>query len=153
MSTDVIALFIPFGVFAMVVMIVWLATREKMVRARARTEVQKDLINKFGSGGELAEFLGSEGSRRLLEELGEPKLSAQEKVIRSVKVGVVLSVVGVGFLALMIQESDLMIPGIILLALGVGFLLAAAISYSLSKKMGLIDEATPAAERPSIPPA
>lgn len=150
MPVENMVMLIPFGAFAMVALIVLFGTREKQTQARARAEVQKELINKFSSGAELSEFLGTEGSQRLLGELETPKLSAKEKILRSTKVGVVLTVVGLGMLALLTQEPDLIIPAVILLALGVGFLLAAFISYRLSKSLGLIEE-QPSGSRPERP--
>ena len=69
-NPEMIGLFVPIftslGFFATVVLLVWLANRKSQARIQARAEVQKKLIDKFDSGLELAEFLGSEGSKTLL---------------------------------------------------------------------------------------
>ena len=127
----------PLGFFAMVVLLVWLGNRKSQARIQARAEVQKRLIDKFDSGRELAEFLGSEGSKRLLEALGEDKHSSRKWVLTMMTVGVVLSAFGIGFLAVMWKEPDLVFPAGIFLSLGIGFLIAAVVSYRLSKKWGM----------------
>ncbi len=66
MHPGYLAIVVPVAAFGMVVLIVWIASREKQSRARYRAEVQRDLIAKFASGQELTEFLKSEGSRALL---------------------------------------------------------------------------------------
>ena len=134
------------GFFAMVILLVWLGYRRSRVRIEARAEVQKKLLDKFDSGRELAEFLGSEGSKRLLEELGEEKHSSRNPVLKTMTAGMVLSSLGIGFLALMWKEPDLAIPAGILLSLGIGFLIAAAVSYRLSKQWGMDKDEKPTPE-------
>ena len=133
------------GFFGTVVSLVWLATRKSQARTQARAEVQKQLINKFDSGRELAEFLGSEGSKFLLDELGKDRQGPRQRVLTTMTVGAVLSAFGIGFLALIWEDPDLVIPAAIFLSLGVGFLIAAAVSHRLSEKWGMYkdQEATP----------
>ena len=61
-------------------------------------------------------------------------------------VGVVLSAFGLGFLALIWKEPDFVFPAVIFLSVGIGFLIAAAASYHLSKKWGLYKDQEPAPE-------
>ena len=128
----------------------WLDHRRRQARIETRAEVQKKLLDKFDSGRELAEFLGSEGSKRLLEALGEDKHSSRKRVLTTMTVGVVLSILGLGFLALLWKEPNLVFPGGILLSLGIGFLIAAAVSYRLSKKWDMYKDEEPTPE--SAPP-
>ena len=128
---------VPLGGCAMIVLIVWLGLRSSQAKTKARTEVQTKLLEKFDSGRELAEFLGSEGSKRLLEELGSERASPQERILKSVKAGIVLTALGLGFLGLMVQDQEMIVPAMIILALGVGFLVAAAVSHRLYKNWGL----------------
>jgi len=91
---DILALLIPFAAFAMVIGIVWIASREKLAKARIRAEVQKELLSKFSSSGELKEFLSSEASKIFLQE---PPRSAANRVIRLVVTGIILLAIGGGF--------------------------------------------------------
>ena len=140
----------PLGFFAMVVLLVWFANRKSQARTQARAEVQKKLIDKFDSGRELAEFLGSEGSKRLLETLGEDKHSSRKWVLTMMTVGVVLSAFGIGYLALMWADVDMVYQAVTFLSVGIGFLIAAAVSYRLSKKWGMYKDEEPTPE--SAPP-
>ncbi len=133
MGPDVIALFIPFGAFVMVVFIVWFRSREKQERLQARTELHKHLLDKFGSGTELAQFLETEGGRKMIEDLGKGEVSAKERTLRPLIAGTVLTCLGVAFLVLTYYEPDLVIPGGILLGTGIGFLIATFVTLRLSK--------------------
>ena len=150
MNPQVIGVLIPIltslGFFAMVVLLVWLGNRKSQARIQARAEVQKRLIDKFDSGRELAEFLGSEGSKTLLEALGEDKHSSRKRILTMMTVGAVLSAFGIGFLALMWEDADLVVPAGIFLSLGVGFLIAAAVSHRLSEKWGMYKDQEPTPE-------
>ena len=154
MNPNMVAVLVPIltslGCFTMVVLLVWLASRKSQARTQARAEVQKQLIDKFDSGRELAEFLGSEGSKFLLGELEEGRRDPRQRVLATMKKGAVLSALGIGLLTLIWKESDLVIPGGILLSLGIGFLIAAAASHRLSKKWGMYEDEEPTRE--SAPP-
>ena len=133
MNPAVLGTLIPFGAFVMVVFIVWFETRQKQTRVQARTELHKHLLDKFGSGTELAQFLETEGGKKMVEDLGKDRVSPKERALKHVVAGTVLTCLGVGFLILIYKEPDLVIPGGILLAIGIGFLIAAFVSLRLSK--------------------
>ena len=130
-----IAELIPFAGIAMVVIIVWLGSREKQARVKARTELHKHLLDKFGSGTELAQFLDTEGGRRMVEDLGTDRVSPKERTLKRVVAGTVLTCLGAGLLILnsIFKEAELVMTGGILLALGIGFLIAAFVTLRLSK--------------------
>ena len=73
MGPEMSAVFMPLGSFVMVVFIIWFVTRQKQAKVQARTDLHKHLLDKFGSGNELAEFLESEGGKKMLGELWEEK--------------------------------------------------------------------------------
>lgn len=125
MGPEMSAVFVPLGSFVMVVFIIWFATRQKQAQIQARTDLHKHLLDKFGSGNELAEFLESEGGKKMLGELGEEKVSPRERAMKYFRAGVIIGGLGAAFLALTFKEPDLVIPGGLLLGLGMGFLIAA----------------------------
>ena len=49
---------VPIGLFAMIVLLIWLSSRHKQAKARARAELNKHFLGKFTSGQDLTEFLG-----------------------------------------------------------------------------------------------
>ena len=135
-----IPILVPFGAFAMIVFIVWFETRQKQARVQARTELHKHLLDKFGSGTELAQFLETEGGKKMVEDLGKDRVSPKERALKRVVTGTILTCLGAACLMLMYKEPDLVIPGGILLALGIGFLIAAFVTLRLSKSWEADDE-------------
>ena len=69
-------------------------------------------------------------------------MGAKEKVLKATTAGVILAVLGLGalFLIPLAGVFGFVYPGVLFLALGLGFLVAAGISYRLSKKWGLIKD-------------
>jgi hypothetical protein len=129
---SILALLTPFAFFATILVIAWLFLLYRRSQARARAEFQKQVLDKFATGREFAEFLGSAASQRFLDELGSR--GPKEQILSSMRTGVVLAVLGLGLLALSLAKRGFLIPGVLALALGAGFLIATAISYRLSKQ-------------------
>ena len=139
---------IPFAFFAMIVLIVWLFARNRQAQLRARAEFQKQILDKFGSGKEFPEFLGTEGSQRFLAALSTQSMGPRYRVLRGMRGGIILAVLGIGFLLLTALRHGFVVPGVLLLALGAGLLISAAASYHFSKKWGGGGPATP--EQPPL---
>jgi len=110
---------------------------------RARAEFQKQLLDKFGSGRELSEFLETKESQRFLNELWSQGAGRTNRVLRALQNGIVLTMLGLGFLALSHMRRGFVTPGVLVLSLGVGFLLSAVIAHQLSKKLGGSGDAGP----------
>jgi hypothetical protein len=118
---------------------------------RARAEIQTKVLDRLGSGREVIEFSQTEGGKQFIEALsmgnleGVPsKGSPTEKILAAVQKGVILTLLGVGFLFLAWQyrredPGDFFtVVGVVGLSLGIGFLLSAGVSYRLSRSMGLL---------------
>jgi len=152
--TGVLALLVPFALFALIFGIVWLAYRNRQAKVRAQAEFHKQLLDKFGSGREFSEFLESKGSRQFLDAMWAQNPGRHGQVLATMRNGVVMTALGLGMLALSwtnasIEEftaSGFRIPGVLVLALGIGFLLSSAISHRLSKRW----EEKPEAETPRV---
>jgi hypothetical protein len=74
------------------------------------------------------------------------------RILWSVQIGLVLAAGGVGFRMVssgLTDEASLPIKvlGGVAIALGIGFVLSATISYMISRKLGLIEPSTPAPRR------
>ena len=134
----VLALLTPFGVFALLALIGWLLFRRGQMRTQARMEFHRQLLEKFSSGREFSEFMESKGSKQLLEGLWSEKVNAKDRILQTMRGGVVLTVLGMGALALSWREQGLFVPGAFIAVLGAGLLLSTAISYRLSKNLGLL---------------
>jgi hypothetical protein len=134
----IVSIIVP---FTMIVMVVWLISRAKQRQARYRADVQTKLIEKFNSAPELAEFLSSAAGKQFVGGFHEPvRASVHDRIFAGVKWSLILTFVGVALLVARFagEDEDLIIPAGILIALGVGWMLATFISYRLSKSWGLI---------------
>ena len=137
-----VAFLVPLGAFAMVVMIVWLVHLSNKHKIGQQAELQRHFLNKFGTGVELTQFLETPQGQRFLKEMTikDDARGPKERIIGSVKGGIVLLALGVSFFALLRIEHDLIYPAVILTALGIGLLISAAISCWLSKKWNILEE-------------
>ncbi len=134
-------IFVPISVFAMVVLIVWIAHESKKHAIQQRAELRRHLLDKFSSGQDLSQFLATPQGQKFMKEIELNRGgSAKDRIMGTVITGIVLSLLGAGFLVLLRYEHDLIFPGVILLSLGIGFLVASVVSYLLSKKWGVFEE-------------
>jgi hypothetical protein len=141
-GTTLTSILVPLGIFAIVALIIWLVNRAKVQNIRALSELQKHFLDKFGTGQELAQFLETPQGQKFLSEMTIKggNVSPKDRIMKSIKSGIVLVALGAGFFALMRLEYDLIYPAVILSVLGLGMLISAAISYWLSKRWNIFDE-------------
>src|SRR5262252_266562 len=59
---------IPLAPFIMIVVIVWFGMRAKHVESQRRAELQKELLAKFSTAQDLAEFMKTEGGKVFMSE-------------------------------------------------------------------------------------
>jgi hypothetical protein len=111
------------------------------IRSKQQTEIRKALIEKFGSTQGLVELLQTTEGQRLLPNLSTSGASPIRSVLGSIQKGIVGLVVGLGALfagVLAGREPTIMILGALCASAGLAFLIAAAVTYRLSKSWGLI---------------
>ena len=127
---------VPVAVFAMIVLLAWIGHKSKLSRLQELGEMRKRLLDKFGSGTELSEFLATPQGQSFLkdQEISAAQRSPKGKIVFSIGGGIVLVLLGGAFFGLMYMERELIFPATILTALGLGLLIASAISYQLYKK-------------------
>ena len=125
---------IPIAFFAMIALIAFVIARRRQAEIRARAEFQKQILDKFSSGKEFADFLGTEGSQRFLATLSAQGMGPRYGVLRGLRGGIIVTVLGIGFLLLAGLRHGFVVPGVLLLALGAGLLISAAASYHFTKK-------------------
>jgi hypothetical protein len=118
--------------------------------AKMQSDVHAKLMEKFGSSQELLAYMESEAGRRFLES-APISVEGQRitpfpysRILWSLQAGLVLGLGGLGLL--LIRGSmpadtvqGLIVCGTLALALGVGFILSAILSYTLSKRLGLLE--------------
>ena len=133
-AEGILALLVPFGAFALAFLILWLFLRYKQTRLQARADFHKQLLDKFTSGREFADFLESKGSQRFLQELWSQSIGPKDRILNAMRNGIVLAVLGLGLVGLSFTRGGLLVPAVIVLALGFGFLISTAVSHRLSRK-------------------
>lgn len=129
-ANGVTGILVPIALFAMILAIIWLKMRQTQARLRIKAEFNKQLLDKFGSGQEFAAFLESPGSHRFVEGLWAKEAQSKELPWRN---GIVLTMLGLALSGLSWMKRGLLIPGVLVLALGIGYLISYAISYRVSK--------------------
>jgi hypothetical protein len=135
---------ISIAFFGMIVWIVWLTVNAKNRRVQAQTEVQTKLIERFGTSKEFIEFLQSPAGQSFVSGVEvTTALYARDRIIRGFGTGIVMSLLGLGFLAIWLFDHNggFIYPGFILLGLGAGFFLSALVSLKMSRSYGLVDAA------------
>jgi hypothetical protein len=114
---------------------------------RVMTDFHGKLLDRLGSAKEFAEFFTSDAGARFLESLSSSDGGApQLRILRSMQAGLVLLALGIGFFILVDQRNfsldavdGLTVMATAATAVGAALLVSTAMSYLLSKRMGLIE--------------
>ncbi|HEV2246212.1 MAG TPA: hypothetical protein VGW37_06130 [Terriglobia bacterium] len=134
-------------IFGGVVVVFWVvfSTIRRLKVARTQAEVHSKLIEKIGSTQDFLTFLETESGKKLVASIGieQPNRNPYNRILASVQAGVILVCVSIAFLIIGVNFPDVAegfkVVGALGLALGIGFLISAALSYRLSKNFGLFD--------------
>ncbi len=122
--------------------VVWVILEWRKMRHKSM--LQKNIVDKFSSAQELNDFLQSQEGNKFLNFLKFNGLAPREKILSSLSKGVILSFFGIALVLIgqiFTEEMKYFNAfGIVIIALGVGFLISTFISYKLSKKWGIINE-------------
>lgn len=103
---------------------------------RQRIQMQQHVLDKFASAKDFADFLQSPAGQKYVTSFADAATSARGAILNSVRTGVVLFFVGLGFGLTNFGHASLL-PlriGTVLATVGVGFLVSAAVSFWLTKK-------------------
>lgn len=129
---------------------------------RLATEFHGKLLDRIGSAKEFGEFLNTTGGAKFLDSLTVEREGggASVRILRAIQAGSVFLVLGIGLFILIgstdlsfVDVNDQFRPDIqandeagiaffatICTSVGVGLLISAAMSYLLSKRLGLLDD-------------
>jgi hypothetical protein len=116
---------------------------------KLQSDVHGRLIDKFSSSQELAAYMQTEAGRHFLEaapiptQAESPRIpNAVSRVLTPVQVGVVLILLGIGFLLIRHAgpdyETPMLVLGVLILMPGIGFILSAGITWFMANRMGLM---------------
>ncbi len=109
-------------------------------RLKARTELHGRLLDKFGTGKDVADFLQTPGGALFVESISSDREEPTNGIMRSTHRGIVMVLLAAGCLFLSWYyrysgENPLLVIGVVLLCLGLGFLISAGVSHRLSKAL------------------
>jgi hypothetical protein len=138
---------VPLFVFVTGGWVAWVifSSIRRYLLAKMQWSVQMRLVEKIDSSQTLLAYAETDSGWRFLEALrveqGEPTMQFQ-RILSGVQSGIVLSSFGTGMLLLhgygVAPEREFTIVGVLALALGIGFGIAALASYLLSRSFGLL---------------
>lgn len=144
--TSIVALLSVFGSLSF---LVWVITDG--LRRRRQLQVAADfhakLLERMHTPKELGEFLDSPGGSKFMDSIAMERTHPAHRILRATQVGIVLCAAGVGCRLVASQAGPLVresaegfaVLGIMLLSIGVGYLITAAVSFFLSRTLGLFD--------------
>ena len=145
MGSDNIAIVMVMGTLGICVVTIVRTAMDHIRRTRSertQAEMFNTLMNKLGSGPEVLSYMETEAGKSLLKAPPEVRPSPYARILNSVHLGVVLTILGIGILSLQAMlngDRDALIIGTLILTVGIGMLSAAAASWVLSKKLGLME--------------
>jgi hypothetical protein len=135
-------------------MLIWIVRaviqhRRWLKSSQVQADVHSKLMDRMSTNDELLAYIQSPAGRRFLEavppkpEPDTPGFSAPVgSILWSMMAGIVFATVGAGFRVAASTISDdvqraFTVVGIILLALGIGFLFASLMAFAVSSRLGL----------------
>jgi hypothetical protein len=152
--------FIFLGFVAFFTTIGWLSRlivdHRRWLRAtKTQTDVHAKLFDRLTSNEELVAYIQTPSGQRFLQsapvllDAGPRAIGAPVgRILWSVQAGIILAVVGIGLLfakrnAIEELSGPLNIVAILIVALGVGFSMSAAVAYAMSQRLGLLEPPKP----------
>ena len=128
---------------------------------KVQTDVHTKLLDRFAASEDLLAYIQTNAGKRFLEsapislDTGSQVSAPFGRILLSVQVGMVLACGGVGMLYASGQfdpevARPFFVLGVLGIALGLGFVLSAVVSYAISRSMGLVNP--PATSESTSPP-
>jgi len=127
---------------------------------KVQTEAHTKLLDRFTGNEELLAYVKSPAGAKFLESApimldGAPRMMGTpiNRILWSMQAGVVLAACGIGmnYVSRRVDpysQDPIFAISVILLSIGLGFFASAALSFVLSRRLGLIDKETPIPSRP-----
>jgi hypothetical protein len=145
------------GVFGFFLAVVWIVrlfvdSRRWSRAFTLQSDVHARLIDKFSTSQELAAYMETEAGKRFLEgapiqlgaEAGSRMPNAVARILTPLQIGVVMALLGAGLLALRHAGPDtyepMLVLGMIVLMPGIGFILSAAVTWVLARRLGMLPD-------------
>ncbi|HVZ21180.1 MAG TPA: hypothetical protein VG871_08980 [Vicinamibacterales bacterium] len=155
MLKDIVQMFaVLAGIATIAFLLGWLvrhllAHRRWLRATKLQMDIHNRLMERLSSSADVQAYLESAATNRLLSdvplmpEAGSAISAPVSRILWSIQIGIVVVAAGVGLMIgrhyLPVEAADvLVLPGIVAVAIGIGFTLASAASYILSSRLGLL---------------
>jgi len=140
---EVLTVGIIFGMVSWVTWVIANAIRRGQT-ARTVANLHSKLLDKCTSNQELLSYLESQSGRRFLESTTTSEANPSGRILNAIQAGAITALAGGAMLIVRTEQrmdwdgrEFLLICGAVLLAIGVGYLVSAAMSYVLCRSWGL----------------
>ena len=143
MQTDVVALISVFGTICFITWTIFSSVR-RLRLARTQADVQTILLSRFDSAQNMTAYVQSDAGKQLLSGLRFEHESPLAPMLACVRWGIVIIFLGAALCILRAMgsvDSDTIVPGVLALALGIAFEVAAFVSWYLYRALGLTEPA------------
>lgn len=121
---------------------------------KQNSDVHARIIERFGSNQELLTYMSTDAGKRFLEAAPiamdltpEQRMpNAVARVLTPIQIGIVMALLGTGFLLLHTVRPDpdyqtsMLVLGTIFLMPGIGFILSAGVTWVLARRLGLMPD-------------
>lgn len=120
---------------------IWLGMKARMRRVELMTDLQNRVLDKFATSTEFTEFVRTPEGREWMTSSTESKSKQADRILASLRWGLITAAFGGAFLILAVfEERDLIYPGLLIGSIGVGFLAHSLIAAKLARRWGLMPD-------------
>jgi hypothetical protein len=141
MQTDVVAIIAVFSSISFITWTIFSSVRRYKM-ARVQADVQTVLLARFDSAQNMAAYVDTDAGKRFLSSLAFEREGPLAPMLDCVRWGIVIMFLGAALCLLRgihAVDPDVIVPGILALALGLGFEIAAFVSWYLYRSLGLTE--------------
>jgi ABC-type multidrug transport system fused ATPase/permease subunit len=140
---------VPLVIFATVGWVCWTISTNvrRSHAARAVAELHSKLLDKCAASQDLMAYIESDTGRKFLESASTENANPTGRILNAIQAGAIALFIGIAELLVRVTvlntDTDrfLLVSGAIALAIGIGFLISAAMSFVLCKSWGLLNPA------------
>jgi len=123
-------------------LVAWVAyLAASMIRRKQKNDMQRALLDKFSSAHDFAEFMQSPAGQKYVLNFADEMTGPFNSIVNAVKIGIVLLFAGAALVASGQRHGMWFVDtlGMLATCVGAGFLVSAAISYLLYRRMKSAD--------------
>jgi hypothetical protein len=140
MRGDTIPVIVVFSTISWIAWLLFSSIRRYKV-AQLQADIQTSLLQRFDSPNALLGYAQSEAGSQFIKSIEIDRSTPYNQILKGVQAGIVFMFFGAGMLRLHawnIGDEAPLVFGTLALALGLGFGVAAGVSYFLSRSFGLL---------------